>query len=78
MVHGGGLRTRRMTALSASMFSPIEVPASMRIIGEWLACNDGVTRPAVRAKVRAAAGSFRRGEFLIDSAPTARSSGPPS
>jgi hypothetical protein len=39
----------------------------MRIVGEWLACNDGVTRPAVQAKVRAVDGSFQREVFLIDS-----------
>jgi hypothetical protein len=49
------------------MFFPIEVLASTRIIGEWLACNDGITRPAVRARLQAADGSLRRGEFLIDS-----------
>jgi hypothetical protein len=38
----------------------------MRIIGEWLVCNDGVTRPVVRGKVKAADGSSRREEFLID------------
>jgi hypothetical protein len=39
----------------------------MRIVSEWLVCNDGVTRPAVRAKVQAADGSFQRCAFLIDS-----------
>jgi hypothetical protein len=39
----------------------------MRIVGKWLVCNDGVTRPAVDAKVRAADGSLQRCEFLIDS-----------
>ena len=40
----------------------------MRIVGEWLICNDRVTRPTIRAQVQAADGSLgsRRG-FLIDS-----------
>jgi hypothetical protein len=38
----------------------------MRIVGEWLVCNDGVKRPAIRAKVQAADGSLEEGMFLID------------
>jgi hypothetical protein len=39
----------------------------MRIVGEWLACNDGVTRPTLEARVQAADGSLLRCAFLIDS-----------
>ena len=39
----------------------------MRIVGEWWVCNDGLTRPAVRARAQAADGSLQRGVFLIDS-----------
>jgi hypothetical protein len=39
----------------------------MRIAGEWLVCNDGVTRPVIQAEVQAADGSLQRGVFLIDS-----------
>ena len=39
----------------------------MRIVGEWLLCDDGVTRPVVRAEVQAADGSLQADVFLIDS-----------
>jgi hypothetical protein len=39
----------------------------MRIVGEWLACNDGVARPALQTDVQAADGSLQRVWFLIDS-----------
>jgi hypothetical protein len=38
----------------------------MRIVGEWLVGDDGVTRPVVRAKVQAADGTLQPGVFLID------------
>jgi hypothetical protein len=39
----------------------------MRIVGEWLVCDDAMTRPAIRALVQAVDGSLQRGLFLIDS-----------
>jgi hypothetical protein len=39
----------------------------MRIVGEWQAGEDGVTRPVVRAKVAAADGTLERDIFLVDS-----------
>jgi hypothetical protein len=39
----------------------------MRIVGEWLMRDDGVTRPVVRAKVAAADGTWERDIFLVDS-----------
>jgi hypothetical protein len=39
----------------------------MRIVGEWLVCNDGVTRPSLEAKVQAADGSLQCCVFLVDS-----------
>jgi len=39
----------------------------MRIVGKWLVCNDGITRPAVRADVQTADGTLQAGVFLIDS-----------
>jgi hypothetical protein len=39
----------------------------MRIVGERLDGDDGVTRPVVRAKVQAADGTLQPGVFLIDS-----------
>jgi hypothetical protein len=39
----------------------------MRIAGEWRVCDDGVTRPALRAKVRAADGAYHVDIFLVDS-----------
>ncbi len=38
----------------------------MRIVGEWLLADDGVTRPVVEADVQAVDGGFLREEFLID------------
>jgi hypothetical protein len=38
----------------------------MLILGEWRACDDGVTRPAVRAKVQDADGAYLVEIFLID------------
>ncbi len=40
----------------------------MRIVGAWLTCDDGETRPTVRVGVEAADGSFVQTHFLIDSA----------
>jgi Aspartyl protease len=39
----------------------------MRIVGEWQVGDDDVTRPFVRAKVQAAAGTLQRAVFLVDS-----------
>ena len=39
----------------------------MRIVGEWLVCNDGVTRPSLEAKVQAADVSLQRCVVLVDS-----------
>jgi hypothetical protein len=39
----------------------------MQIVGEWLACDDGVTRPVVRGRVAAADGTLSPDVFLIDS-----------
>ncbi|HEY3246225.1 MAG TPA: aspartyl protease family protein [Phycisphaerae bacterium] len=39
----------------------------MRFDGEWLACEDGVVRPVIRAEILAAAGAWRAVEFLVDS-----------
>jgi hypothetical protein len=39
----------------------------MRIVGEWLLCDDGVTRPVILARVLAADGTARVDRFLIDS-----------
>jgi hypothetical protein len=38
----------------------------MRIIGQWLACEDGITRPTLRAEVQTSAGTLQFDEFLID------------
>jgi hypothetical protein len=38
----------------------------MRIVGEWLECDDGVTRPIVRANVLNVGGQFIAERFLID------------
>ena len=40
---------------------------SMRIDGEWRVCDDGITRPAIQAKVQAANGAFHVEFFLVDS-----------
>jgi hypothetical protein len=39
----------------------------MRIVGEWLLADDGVTRPVVEADVQAAEGDLLRERFLVDS-----------
>lgn len=39
----------------------------MRIVGEWLLCDDAVTRPVARARVAASDGTFWSDRFLIDS-----------
>jgi hypothetical protein len=38
----------------------------MRIVGEWQLNDDGITRPVLNGKVRAADGSLYATEFLID------------
>src|SRR4051812_10877202 len=40
---------------------------SMRIDGEWLVCEDGVTRPAIEVRVRGPGGRLQDDYFLIDS-----------
>jgi hypothetical protein len=40
----------------------------MRIVGSWLLCEDGVTRPVVRVKVLGSDGRSHIDDFLIDSA----------
>jgi hypothetical protein len=49
------------------MFSLTRGHEYMRIVGEWLMRDDGVTRPVVRAKVAAADGTWERDIFLVDS-----------
>ena len=39
----------------------------MIIVGEWLLCTDGVTRPTVRGSVQKASGGLHDVVFLIDS-----------
>jgi hypothetical protein len=39
----------------------------MRIVGEWLLCNDGITRPTVAVEVSGAGGVLIREYFLVDS-----------
>ncbi len=39
----------------------------MKIVGEWRVCEDGVTRPALRAKVQADDGTYHVEVFLVDS-----------
>src|SRR5205823_285700 len=39
----------------------------MQILGEWLLCDDGITRPTVRAIVFGSSGVFVSDDFLIDS-----------
>lgn len=39
----------------------------MRILGEWLECDDGVIRPVVRARVPSAGGRLQTDRFLVDS-----------
>ena len=38
----------------------------MRIVGEWLTCDDLVRRPSVRGRVAGADGSYSEDQFLID------------
>ncbi len=38
----------------------------MRIVGEWLVCDDLVCRPCVRGRVAGAGGSYSQDDFLID------------
>lgn len=38
----------------------------MRIVGLWHVCDDGMTRPVIRAKVQAADGIYHVNDFLID------------
>jgi hypothetical protein len=38
----------------------------MIITGEWYLCHDGLTRPVVRAEVRAAPGSMVKAPLLVD------------
>lgn len=39
----------------------------MRIVGEWLEGDDGITRPIIRANVQGAGGELYGDAFLIDS-----------
>jgi hypothetical protein len=39
----------------------------MRITGEWLRFDDGVTRPIIRARIRDVAGRVLPDRFLVDS-----------
>ncbi len=39
----------------------------MQVTGEWLLCDDAVTRPIVRARVVGADGRSARERFLVDS-----------
>lgn len=38
----------------------------MRIVGEWLTCDDLVLRPCVRGRVAGAGGTYAEDDFLID------------
>ncbi len=38
----------------------------MRIVGEWLTCDDLVRRPCVRGRVAGASGTYSEDDFLID------------
>jgi hypothetical protein len=38
----------------------------MLIVGEWQLCDDGVTRPTVRAKVLGSDGNLAAEDFLLD------------
>ncbi len=40
----------------------------MVIVGEWLLCDDGITRPIVRVEVSRADGSLTDERFLVDTA----------
>jgi hypothetical protein len=39
----------------------------MQIVGDWLVCDDGVTRPVLRAQVRGVDGQPTSEHFLVDS-----------
>ena len=39
----------------------------MRVAGKWLLCDDGFTRPVVRAQVLGASGQLHGDDFLVDS-----------
>ena len=38
----------------------------MRIDGQWLVCDDGVTRPVISGEILAHNGSWEKSEFLVD------------
>ena len=38
----------------------------MRINGEWLMCDDGITRPVIRAEILAGGDAWRAFELLVD------------
>ncbi|HXU40483.1 MAG TPA: aspartyl protease family protein [Blastocatellia bacterium] len=38
----------------------------MRFNGEWLSCDDGIVRPAIRGEILADDGSWKTFEFLVD------------
>ena len=40
----------------------------MRIDGEWLLCEDGVTRPVIRGEVLRGDGSWKKVDFQVDTA----------
>src|SRR5216684_3070559 len=51
--HGHGLMrcTQRTMGRLSGIYALRKGHASMRIVGEWQLCDDGVTRPTVHAKV---------------------------
>ena len=51
----------------ASTSSPERGRESMLVVGEWRICDDGVIRPALRAKVHALNGTHQIEAFLVDS-----------
>ncbi len=46
----------------------------MRIVGEWLVCDDGVTRPSSRPTYKPPMAATTRTAFLIDTGRTVPSS----
>ena len=56
------------------MYSLHEDPGSIRLVGEWLVSDDGITRPIIEADVQAADDSLIPEKFLIDSGRIDRSS----
>jgi hypothetical protein len=38
----------------------------MRIVGKWLLCDDGFTRPVVRVQILGASGQLHGDDFLVD------------